>query len=276
MTIPNSVTSIGNHAFGNCTGLTSVTVGNLVESINANAFYGCTGFKSLIIGTAMTSVDKSIFASSPLVKVALPSTVENPFAESVVAISYDAFDSRIGDDGCLYTRNRRAIYFAHTDITDDYEIPSTVRTIKANAFACCKNITEVYLSEEISEIGENAWGNCDAITDVTYMSTEPCTAPNNIFMPKVYDYATLHVPDGMINTYMDTDPWSFFYNITDEPVLSGIDEIEDGVAKDIIDYVEPYEVYNMQGIYVGDSISDLTPGFYIIRQGSKAAKIAFN
>ena len=41
LVIPNSVTSIRNYAFRNCSGLTSVTIGNGVTSIGNNAFYGC-------------------------------------------------------------------------------------------------------------------------------------------------------------------------------------------------------------------------------------------
>lgn len=36
-----SVTSIGEWAFDNCTGLTSVTIPNSVTSIGGNAFYSC-------------------------------------------------------------------------------------------------------------------------------------------------------------------------------------------------------------------------------------------
>ena len=36
-----SVTSIGNYAFGNCSGLTSVTIPNSVTSIESDAFWQC-------------------------------------------------------------------------------------------------------------------------------------------------------------------------------------------------------------------------------------------
>lgn len=41
VTIPNSVTSIGNYAFSGCSGLTSVTIPNSVTSIDVCAFYDC-------------------------------------------------------------------------------------------------------------------------------------------------------------------------------------------------------------------------------------------
>mgnify|MGYP002515211758 CR=1 FL=1 len=41
VTIPDSVTSIGNYAFGVCAGLISVTIPDSVTSIGDDAFYGC-------------------------------------------------------------------------------------------------------------------------------------------------------------------------------------------------------------------------------------------
>ena len=47
VTIPNSVTSIGNYAFYGCSNLTSVTIPNSVTSIGYDAFYGCDNLKSI-------------------------------------------------------------------------------------------------------------------------------------------------------------------------------------------------------------------------------------
>ncbi|MDY2592284.1 MAG: leucine-rich repeat domain-containing protein, partial [Sodaliphilus sp.] len=43
VTIPNSVTSIGDYAFSDCTGLTSITIGNSVTEIGECAFGKCSG-----------------------------------------------------------------------------------------------------------------------------------------------------------------------------------------------------------------------------------------
>ena len=47
VTIPNSMTSIGSYAFQGCSGLTSVTIPNSVTSIGSYAFSGCSGLKSI-------------------------------------------------------------------------------------------------------------------------------------------------------------------------------------------------------------------------------------
>lgn len=63
MTIPNSVTSIGDYAFFNCDSLTSVTIPNSVTSIGGSAFYWCDGLISVTIGNGITSIAKDAFGS---------------------------------------------------------------------------------------------------------------------------------------------------------------------------------------------------------------------
>ena len=60
--IPNSVTRIGEGAFGGCTNLTSVTIGNSVTFIASAAFEGCTGLASLTIPNSVTSIAWYAFA----------------------------------------------------------------------------------------------------------------------------------------------------------------------------------------------------------------------
>ena len=50
VTIPNSVISIGDHAFVNCMGLTSITIPDSVISIGESAFYGCVNLKDVYYG----------------------------------------------------------------------------------------------------------------------------------------------------------------------------------------------------------------------------------
>ena len=61
VTIPNSVTTIGNNAFYFCTGLTSVTLPNSVTTIGNNAFCYCTGLTSVTIPNSVTTIGNDAF-----------------------------------------------------------------------------------------------------------------------------------------------------------------------------------------------------------------------
>ena len=59
--IGNNVTSIGNAAFYNCTGMTAITIPNSVTSIGGSAFYGCSGLTSVTIPDSVTSIGDGAF-----------------------------------------------------------------------------------------------------------------------------------------------------------------------------------------------------------------------
>ena len=59
--IPNSVTSIGGHAFHGCSGLTSITIPNSVTSIGDHAFSDCSGLTSVTIPNSVTSIGYKAF-----------------------------------------------------------------------------------------------------------------------------------------------------------------------------------------------------------------------
>ena len=86
ITIPNSVTSIGNGAFYNCSGLSSVTIPNSVTSIGNTAYYNCSGLSSITIPNSVTSIEFSAFSNCPEL------TDVTCLAENVPYTSSDAFD----------------------------------------------------------------------------------------------------------------------------------------------------------------------------------------
>ena len=59
--IPDSVTSISDNAFYQCTGLTSVIIPEGVTTIGSDAFRGCTGLTYVVIPNSVTSISNSAF-----------------------------------------------------------------------------------------------------------------------------------------------------------------------------------------------------------------------
>lgn len=71
-----SVTSIGESAFGNCSGLTSIAIPDSVTSIGWGAFYGCSGLTSVTIGNSVTYIGSEAFYDcSSLASVTIPDSV---------------------------------------------------------------------------------------------------------------------------------------------------------------------------------------------------------
>ena len=76
ITIPDSVTSIGESAFSGCTGLTSVTIPDSVTSIGSYAFYYCSSLTSITIPDSVTSIGSYAFQScSSLTSITIPDSV---------------------------------------------------------------------------------------------------------------------------------------------------------------------------------------------------------
>lgn len=84
--IPNTVTSIGDFAFGNCKHLESVNIPNSVKSIGSYAFYGCDALGSVIIPCSVIFIGNCAFASCD-------NLTSIYISKSVASIDEDAFSS---------------------------------------------------------------------------------------------------------------------------------------------------------------------------------------
>ena len=139
VTIPNSVTEIGNNAFYG-SDLTSVTIPNSVTSIGGGAFYWCPRLTSVTIPNSVTVIDDYVFyCCYCLTSVTIPN--------SVTSIGDYAFSSCKG----------------LTSIT----IPNSVTSIGGGAFQDCSGLTSVTIPNSVTKIGNNAFSGCSGLKSVT-------------------------------------------------------------------------------------------------------------
>ena len=130
ITIPNSVKKIGDYVFSACTSLTSVTIPNSMTEIGEGAFEGCTSLTSVTIPDSVTEIEGSAFAGcESLTSVTIPN--------SVTEIRWEAFE------GCT----------SLTSVT----IPNSVTLIGGGAFYSCTSLTSVTIPNSVTEIGERAF-----------------------------------------------------------------------------------------------------------------------
>jgi hypothetical protein len=143
VTIPNSVTSIGERAFYGCRGLTSIEIPNSVTSIGEAAFNCCSGLTSIEIPNSVTSIGEYAFAEcTGLTSV----TIGN----SVTSIGEGAFY------GCT----------SLTSIT----IPNSVTSIGEGAFYGCTSLTSVTIPNSVTSIGADAFAGCSGLTSINVAS----------------------------------------------------------------------------------------------------------
>ena len=123
--MPNSVTSIGNGAFGGCSGLTELTLPNSLESIGWYAFSGCSGLTELTLPNSVTSIGWYAFSNcSGLTELTLPN--------SVTSIGSSAFS------GCS----------GLTELT----LPNSVTSIVSSAFSGCSGLEKITSLAEIPPV----------------------------------------------------------------------------------------------------------------------------
>ncbi|MBO4823282.1 MAG: leucine-rich repeat protein [Clostridia bacterium] len=137
--IPDSVTSIDNGAFYNCTNLTSVTIPDSVTSIGDGAFYGCTSLTSITIPDSVTEIENFIFRGCT-------SLTSVTISDSVTSIGDCMFE------GCT----------SLTSIT----LSDNIESIGEEAFENCTNLTRVTLGNGVKTIGSYAFHNCESLTSI--------------------------------------------------------------------------------------------------------------
>ena len=195
-TIPNSVTTIGQEAFGDCSGLTSITIPNSVTSIGTNAFDFCSGLTSITIPNSVTSIGDGAFRyCSGLTSI-------------VVEEGNTNYDSRNNCNAIIKTSSNTLIAGCKNTT-----IPNSVTSIGRDAFSYCTSLTSITIPNSVTSIGSFAFSGCSSLTDVyCYAETVPTTESNSFFGTPIIKIA-LHVPTASINAYKTISPWSGFKEI---------------------------------------------------------------
>lgn len=120
-------------------------------------------------------------------------------------------------------------------------LPNTVTAIKSFSFSNCYDIVSVELPEDLKEIGYMAFYNCNSLATVTYNTSSPITAPDNVFDEAGYLNANLIMPNAQLDDILNNVPWNKFHRIEAKdanyraPLEVGEDFEYEGIIYTVID-----------------------------------------
>ena len=170
--IPDSVTNIGKRAFS-ASSLASVAMGNGVTSIGVSAFSYCSSLTSITIPDSVTSIGEYAFdRCSSLTSITVP--------DSVTSIGMEAFTNCSSLNAvyitdlaawCRISFGDNPLYYAHNlylngELVTDLVIPDGVTRIERLAFLECSSLTSVTIPDSVTSIGEYAFDGCKNLTSI--------------------------------------------------------------------------------------------------------------
>ncbi len=265
------VTSIGDEAFSNCTGLTSIEIPNSVTSIGDWAFTACRSLKDLRIedGEKTLSLGENFYKGG---------------------LFYDCpLESLYLGRNLDYNTSSNSGYSPFCGITTltSVTIGNNVTNIGDYAFSDCYGLTNVVIGNSVTSIGNYAFSACDSLTSIYLLSETPPTVGSNNFTNKQYMNMIVYVPKGTLATYQAADTWKNFWDIQEFDVTA-IENVEDvtpafeitssGIqftaadGKAIAIYAPNGALVEKIDNYAGEEIT-LDKGVYIVRVGNKTTKV---
>ena len=152
--IGDNVKIIPSYAFYGCTGLTSVTIPDSVTSIGERAFSVCAGLQDIYITDIeawcnIAGLDNLMGYGSRNKKL----YINNELATSItIPNGVEAIPSR-AFRGCA----------GLTSVT----IPDSVTSIGSSAFSGCKGLTSITIPDSVTSIGGYAFEDCTGLTSIT-------------------------------------------------------------------------------------------------------------
>ena len=170
--IPNSVTSIGSYAFDYCSGLTSVEIPNSVISLGSYAFSDCTGISSMTIPEGVTSIGwRAFFNCSQLSRITLPNSLtgisDQVFGECR-SLNYNIYNGT----KCLgNSTNPYLVCVAGVTSASSINMHPNTKLLPAYAFRDFTSLSSVTIGSSITSLPYNLFYNSKGPSSITIPSS---------------------------------------------------------------------------------------------------------
>ena len=194
LTINDAATSIGRRAFAECPLTTTLELGENITTIGNSAFYDCRGLKNVTIPQSVTSIGDSAFGEcSSLETLSLGENITtigdsafyhciNLGKDDLTSVTIPQSVTSIGKDAFRFCNNMKSL-----------TINGAIESMGARAFAGCISLKTLSLGENIKRIGHFAFADCSSLTNVTIPQSVTsignyvfryCTLLKNVTIPE--------------------------------------------------------------------------------------------
>ena len=177
VTIPNTVTAIGESAF-NSGKFTSITIPSSVESIGTSAFGQCYDLKTVNLSEGLIFIDSQAFQRTGITSISLPASLlaiqPSAFYESEIenisvsssSVTYDSVD------GVLFSKDHKTlVIYPAGRASIEYVVPANTEIIGDWAFNSSTQLQSIILPNTINQIGEYAFHKCSSLASINIPSS---------------------------------------------------------------------------------------------------------
>ena len=233
VTIPASVTLIGEGVFFGCTALRHVSIPESVTNMAPYVFYSCSSLQSVELPQSLTYMGDGMFCScTSLKEVSVPELIDSIplrcfyhcdslrtvlLPEGLTSIDESAFSDCFSLDSMVLPQNITSIgkkAFYNCRNLKIIELPQMLVSMGEESFAFCSKITTLELPAQLSAIGRRAFYCCNGLAEITSLATIPPKAEDDAFY-NVIKSIPVNVPLGSAQDYRSAAIWEDFTNITD-------------------------------------------------------------
>ena len=174
VTIPDTVTVIGDSAFENCDNLKNVKISENLKKLGMMAFGNCDALTEIEIPKNITTVAYNEFYNP----------VRGPFTGS------DSLQTVVFEEGMTWLP---AYILSGCSGFTTVKIPETVTEIGGGAFSDCSRLESIEIPESVTEIGSHTFSNTklesirvpDTVTDMGDHVFSGCTELKEVTLPNI-------------------------------------------------------------------------------------------
>ena len=235
ITLPNSITSLGDECFWFCSYLTSIILPNSITSLGNDCFGSCSNLTSIILPNRIISLGNGCFSSCGLTSITFPNSIASlgngcfNCCSNLTSIILPNSITSLGDL-CFWNCSSLTSITLPNSITSlgyncfglctnltSITLPNSITSLGNSCFDSCTNLTSITLPNSITSLGNGCFKNCSNLFKVTcqWDNLNNVSTESNAF-DNIFSEAKLYVPTGTTAIYKAKAPWSNFKYIVED------------------------------------------------------------